>query len=96
MLTSHIGILSSHGKQGTIGYICTNMRQLQSSVQQDLGLLMKHIHAAGDMESEKCHLSGIIIRDLSCTVSNYRSTKTLDQYLKEQNVLGALSCLPSQ
>ena len=40
------------------------------------------------MESEKCHLSGIIIRDLSCTVSNYRSTKTLDQYLKEQNVLG--------
>ena len=40
------------------------------------------------MESEKCHLSGIIIRDLSCTVSNYRSTKTLDEYLKEQNVLG--------
>jgi carbamoyl-phosphate synthase small subunit len=40
------------------------------------------------MESERCHLSGIIIRDLSCTVSNYRSTKTLDQYLKEQNVLG--------
>ena len=40
------------------------------------------------MESEKCHLSGIIIRDLSCIVSNYRSTKTLDQYLKEQNVLG--------
>ena len=44
---------------------------------------------AGDMESEKCHLSGIIVRDLSCIVSNYRSTKSLDQYLKEQNVLGA-------
>ena len=40
------------------------------------------------MESEKCHLSGIIVRDLSCIVSNYRSTKSLDQYLKEQNVLG--------
>ena len=49
------------------------------------------LNAAGDMESEKCHLSGIIIRDLSCTVSNYRSTKTLDQYLKEQNVLGGRS-----
>ena len=47
----------------------------------------------GDMESEKCHLSGIIIRDLSCIVSNYRSTKSLDQYLKEQNVLG-MACWP--
>ena len=47
---------------------------------------------AGDMESDKCHLSGIIIRDLSCIVSNYRSTKSLDQYLKEQNVLGVASC----
>ena len=50
-------------------------------------------HGAGDMESERCHLSGIIIRDLSCTVSNYRSTKTLDEYLKEQNVLGEPSLL---
>ena len=41
------------------------------------------------MESEKCHLSGIIIRDLSNVVSNYRSTQPLDQYLKDQNVLGA-------
>lgn len=40
------------------------------------------------MESEKCHLSGIIIRDLSTVVSNYRSSKTLDEYLKEQGVLG--------
>jgi carbamoyl-phosphate synthase small subunit len=40
------------------------------------------------MESEKCHLSGIIIRDLSAAVSNYRSSKSLDQYLKEQGVLG--------
>ncbi|CAL8464336.1 g3871 [Coccomyxa elongata] len=42
----------------------------------------------GDMESEKCHLGGIIIRDLSASVSNYRSTKTVDEYLKEQGVLG--------
>lgn len=44
---------------------------------------------AGDMESEKAHLGGVIVRDLSCVVSNYRSTKTLDQYCKEQGVLGA-------
>ena len=41
------------------------------------------------MESEKAHLGGIIVRDLSCVVSNYRSQKTLDQYCKEQGVLGA-------
>ena len=46
---------------------------------------------AGDMESEKAHLGGVIVRDLSCVVSNYRSTKTLDQYCKEQGVLGARS-----
>ena len=44
------------------------------------------------MESEKCHLGGIIIRDLSSVVSNYRSTQTLDEYLKAQNVLGASAC----
>jgi carbamoyl-phosphate synthase small subunit len=42
----------------------------------------------GDMESSKCHLGGVIVRDLSLRVSNYRSTMTLDAYLKEQGVLG--------
>jgi hypothetical protein len=32
-----------------------------------------------DLESSKCHLGAIIVRDLSCVVSNYRSVKTLDQ-----------------
>ncbi len=41
------------------------------------------------MESEKAHVGGIVVRDLSCVVSNYRSTKTLDQYCKEQGVVGA-------
>jgi carbamoyl-phosphate synthase small subunit len=31
------------------------------------------------MESSVCHLGGIIVRDLSCVVSNYRSVKTVDQ-----------------
>lgn len=36
------------------------------------------------MESEKCHLSGIIVRDLAAKVSNYRASQTLDEYLKAQ------------
>lgn len=43
---------------------------------------------AGDNESLKCHLSGIIVRDLSISVSNYRSTRTLDDFCKEQGVAG--------
>ena len=41
-----------------------------------------------DMESTKCHLGGVIVRDLSLKVSNYRSAMTLDAYLKQQKVLG--------
>ena len=43
-------------------------------------------HHAEDMESSQCHLGGVIVRDLSLIVSNYRSTQTLDAYLKEQKV----------
>lgn len=38
------------------------------------------------MESEKVHLGGVIVRDLSCKVSNYRANLTLDEYLKQQKV----------
>lgn len=41
-----------------------------------------------DWESERCHLGAVIVRDLSATVSNYRSTQTLDAYLRAQGVLG--------
>lgn len=41
-----------------------------------------------DMESTKCHLGGVIARDLSIKVSNYRSNMTLDEYLKKEGVLG--------
>ena len=41
-----------------------------------------------DMESSKCHLGGVIVRDLSLIVSNYRSNMTLDAYCKEQKVMG--------
>lgn len=43
---------------------------------------------AEDAESKQVHLNGVIIRDLSSVVSNYRSKFTLDEYLKKQNVRG--------
>ena len=56
----------------------------------------RRLVGAGDMESEKAHVGGIVVRDLSCVVSNYRSTKTLDEYCKEQGVVGAEPCLPAR
>ncbi|MEW5297685.1 MAG: hypothetical protein WDW38_006859 [Sanguina aurantia] len=41
-----------------------------------------------DMESNKVHLGAIIVRDHSCAVSNYRSRMSLDQYCKQQGVIG--------
>ena len=41
-----------------------------------------------DGESAKCHLGAIIVRDLSLAVSNYRSRITLDEYCKQQGVMG--------
>ena len=40
------------------------------------------------MESSKVHLSGVVVRDLSSAVSNYRSRQTLDEYLRRQGVPG--------
>ena len=34
------------------------------------------------------HLNGIVVRDLACTVSNYRSSMTLAQYLMERGKVG--------
>ncbi|EFN59093.1 hypothetical protein CHLNCDRAFT_18988 [Chlorella variabilis] len=45
-------------------------------------------HIGNDMESSKAHLGGVIVRDLSIKVSNYRSNITLDEYLKQHKVMG--------
>lgn len=37
-----------------------------------------------DVESKQCHAGAIVVRDLSAVVSNYRSTQSLPDYLKEQ------------
>ncbi len=41
-----------------------------------------------DVESKKPQVAGFIIKELSPIPSNYRSDMTLDQYLKENNILG--------
>ena len=41
-----------------------------------------------DEESEMVHAKGMVIKELSRITSNFRSQKSLDQYLKEQGVMG--------
>ena len=41
-----------------------------------------------DIESFKPHVSGFIVKELSRYTSNWRSQKTLDSYLKENNIGG--------
>ena len=48
---------------------------------------MRH-QPARDMESTKVHMGATLVRHEALNVSNYRSTQTLDSYLKEQGVIG--------
>jgi carbamoyl-phosphate synthase small subunit len=41
-----------------------------------------------DVESRRLALSGFVVRELCRTPSNYRSTQTLDDYLREAGVVG--------
>jgi len=43
---------------------------------------------SADTESDAVHLSGVVVRDLSPLVSNYRSVQTLDAYLAAAGVPG--------
>jgi carbamoyl-phosphate synthase small subunit len=42
---------------------------------------------AEDVEASKIHAAGLIIRDLPILTSNFRSTQTLSDYLKSENVV---------
>ncbi|TAG70169.1 MAG: carbamoyl-phosphate synthase small subunit [Burkholderiales bacterium] len=63
-----------------------------SYCQQIVTLTYPHIGNYGinpeDVESRKVFASGLIIRDLSMTVSNFRATQSLDAYLREAGVVG--------
>ena len=62
-----------------------------SYCKQIVTLTYPHIGNVGtnpeDVESRQVFASGLIIRDLSLTVSNFRSTQTLPEYLKSNNVV---------
>ncbi|MBI3903048.1 MAG: glutamine-hydrolyzing carbamoyl-phosphate synthase small subunit [Nitrosomonadales bacterium] len=62
-----------------------------SYCKQIVTLTYPHIGNVGvnaeDVESRQVFASGLIIRDLSLTVSNFRSTQSLPDYLKANNVV---------
>ena len=62
-----------------------------SYCKQIVTLTCPHIGNVGvnheDVESRQVFASGLIIRDLSMTVSNFRSTKSLPEYLNANNVV---------
>src|SRR3978361_2286334 len=41
-----------------------------------------------DIESRRPHVAGFIIKELSPVYSNYRADTSLDQYLKDNNLIG--------
>ncbi len=59
---------------------------------QFVTLTYPHIGNVGvnkeDVESNKIWASGLIVRDLSAVVSNFRSEQTLDAYLRDAGVVG--------
>jgi carbamoyl-phosphate synthase small subunit len=59
---------------------------------QFVTLTYPHIGNVGvnkeDVESRKVFASGLIIRDLSSVVSNFRATLSLDAYLREAGIVG--------
>ena len=63
-----------------------------SYAQQIITLTYPHIGNVGvndeDAESDRIWASGLVIRDLPLLVSNFRSQQSLDEYLKEKNILG--------
>ncbi len=63
-----------------------------SYARQIVTLTYPHIGNVGinteDNEAAKPYLSGLIIRDLSLVPSNWRSEKSLDDYLRENDIIG--------
>lgn len=63
-----------------------------SYARQIVTLTYPHIGNTGindeDVESDQIHAAGLIIRDLPLLASNWRMTKTLSEYLKENDKIG--------
>ena len=50
---------------------------------------------AEDVESTRIHAAGLIIKDLPILTSNFRSSQTLSDYLKSENVVGIAVSIPA-
>lgn len=63
-----------------------------SYARQIVTLTYPHIGNTGvnceDIESDRVHAAGLIVRDVPRVASNWRTTSTLTDYLKRQNVVG--------
>ena len=46
-----------------------------------------------DLESKNIQASGFIIKEETIYPSNFRSTESLGQYLRKENIVGILACL---
>ena len=67
-----------------------------SYCRQIVTLTYPHIGNTGinreDCEASKVHAAGLVIRDLPLLASNFRSERTLTDYLKAENVV-AIACV---
>lgn len=63
-----------------------------SYARQIVTLTYPHIGNTGvnaeDVESDRIHAAGLVIRDLPLLASNYRNEQGLDDYLAENNIIG--------
>ncbi|MDX1800329.1 MAG: carbamoyl-phosphate synthase domain-containing protein, partial [Marinobacter sp.] len=63
-----------------------------SYARQIVTLTYPHIGSTGvnpeDVESDRIQAAGLVIRDLPLMASNWRSTQSLDDYLRDSNVIG--------
>ena len=75
---------------GMNGYIetLTDPSYYGQIVTQTFPLIGNYGIIPDDFESAACHVKGYIVRSWCDEPSNFRCQKTLDKYLKEQNIIG--------
>lgn len=94
-LGSGIGIHGSTSGEVVFNTALTGYQEIltdPSYTQQIVTLTYPHIGNVGvnpqDCESEKVYAAGLVIRDLSPIVSNFRATASLAEYLTAQGIVG--------
>ncbi len=75
---------------GMTGYLetLTDPSYYGQIVTQTFPLIGNYGMIPEDYESKKCHIRGYIVRELCDKPSNFRCKLTLDDFLKQQNIIG--------